>query len=53
MVVIGHRLGIDKPTVPDYVQFEAERAATVPRSLTAIICGDPAYGRSALDRKGA
>lgn len=32
---------------------DARRRAIAPRSLTAWLCGDPAPGRSALDRRGA
>lgn len=30
---------------------DAQRRLYAPRSLTAVLCGDPAPGRSALDRK--
>jgi hypothetical protein len=35
---------------PPHVLEEAMRAMAAPRELTAILCGDPPLGRSALDR---
>ncbi len=32
---------------------ERERAYGAPRSLTALVCGDPPAGRSALDKRNA
>lgn len=39
------------PITPDHVFIEREARISAPRSLTAIFCGDPAPGWSALDRK--
>lgn len=41
------------PVVPRDVLFERKRALKAPRSLTALCCGDPAPGRSALDKRKA
>lgn len=39
------------PSVPESVEADRdERAMLEPRSLTALICGDPLPGRSALDK---
>lgn len=41
-------------TVPKDVLFERDRVmSTTPRNLTAVLCGDPLPGRSALDRRRA
>lgn len=37
--------------VPDDVIIERNNRTSAPRSLTSLICGDPAPGFSALDRK--
>jgi hypothetical protein len=43
-----------RATVPSIVLIEREaRLALAPRSLTALICGDPPPGRSALDKRNA
>lgn len=39
--------------VPDHVQIEATQRASAPRSLTAILCGDPPVGYTQLDRRGS
>lgn len=39
--------------IPPEVIADALRRAAAPRSLTAMICGDPAPGQSALDRRAA
>jgi len=40
-------------TVPAHVLAERDRRlAAGARSLTAILCGDPGLGRSALERRG-
>jgi hypothetical protein len=39
------------PKIPACVIADAVRRATAPRSLTADVCGDPAPGQSALDRR--
>lgn len=40
-----------KQTAPDQLFIERERRMMAPRSLTGFLCGDPAPGFSALDRK--
>jgi hypothetical protein len=37
--------------VPDEVMAERESRLSAPRSLTALICGDPPVGFSALERR--
>jgi hypothetical protein len=37
--------------VPDYVLADANRRMNAPRTLAAWICGDPAPGQSALDKR--
>lgn len=37
--------------VPDSVYEDAARRMSAPRSITALVMGDPAPGHSALDRK--
>lgn len=44
--IIGH-----SPTVPAECMEERERALAAPMSLTALLMGDPAPGRSALDKR--
>lgn len=39
--------------VPDHVKIEASQRAAAPRSLTAILCGDPPVGYTQLDRRGS
>jgi len=43
----------DRNVPPPEVIEDAIRRATAPRSITAILCGDPCPGFSALDRKQA
>lgn len=37
--------------VPPHVREDADRRAVAPRTLSARICGDPAPGQSALDKR--
>lgn len=46
-------LAVDRFAVPADALMEARRRAMAPRSLTAWICGDPAPGSSALDRRAS
>ena len=39
------------PNVPSDVLHDARRRLTAPRTLTAWLCGDPAPGQSALERR--
>lgn len=43
---------IYSPEIPDHVIDEANRARSAGRTLTSMILGDPAPGRSALDKMG-
>lgn len=38
--------------IPEAVLTDRDRRNAIPRSLTAVLCGDPAPGQSALDRRG-
>lgn len=42
---------VPRVEVPEHVIADAMRRATAPRSLTAILCGDPPTGFTSLDRK--
>lgn len=42
-----------RPIVPGDILAERDKAMNQPRSLTAHLMGDPAPGRSALDRRAA
>lgn len=46
-------LVVESVSAPQFVLFEREQAMLAPRSLTAVLCGDPPAGRSALDKRGA
>lgn len=48
----GLELDVSRPkSIPDSVIADAMKRRLAPRSLTASICGDPAPGFSALDRR--
>jgi hypothetical protein len=38
--------------IPEYVLTDRERRQTAPQTLTSLLCGDPAPGQSALDKRG-
>jgi hypothetical protein len=44
---VSHRRAI-----PDEVLADRDKRSNAPRSLSALICGDPAPGQSALDKRG-
>lgn len=41
----------DRVTVPTALLVERDFRLNIPRSVTSILCGDPAPGYSALDRR--
>lgn len=44
----------ERPTVPpEIVQLQTHRVMLRPKTITALICGDPLPGESALDRRSA
>lgn len=44
--------GVDRPkNVPDHILEDARRRTLAPRSITSFLCGDPAPGQSALDKR--
>lgn len=38
--------------IPEAVEADRDRRQTAPQSLTSLLCGDPAPGQSALDKRG-
>lgn len=38
--------------VPPHLAADAARRSSAPRSITALVCGDPPPGYSALDKRG-
>ncbi len=41
-----------KPVIPEQLLLDARERLLAARSITAMLCGDPAPGFSALDRRG-
>jgi hypothetical protein len=47
----GIRKDVEFRTTPEAVYLEREEALRGPRTLTQVLCGDPLFGRSALDKE--
>jgi hypothetical protein len=45
-------IGRDRRPTPEMIA-DARRRAVAPRTLTSSVCGDPAPGQSALDKRNA
>jgi hypothetical protein len=45
-------IGRDRRPTPEMIE-DARRRAVAPRTLTSSVCGDPAPGQSALDKRNA
>ena len=49
---LGEREPVKAKQVPASILADRDRRSNAPRSLTALFCGDPAPGQSALDKRG-
>ena len=49
---LGQREQVKSKIVPEDVLADRDRRSNALRSLTALFCGDPAPGQSALDKRG-
>ncbi len=41
-----------KSIIPESILADRDRRSSAPRTMTALLCGDPAPGQSALDKRG-